>query len=88
MIRATAPVGPTSAKWQPFRIEFAVSPNKFMESSGIDELEPGEVHEAQAGLLGGLRGKDFRQRLGGDVRLSDQAHHDGGTRFVVFHADG
>jgi hypothetical protein len=60
-IRATSRLGLTSQQ-AAFRTELSVRPHDLMESSGVDEREPGDVHQEQAGLLRGLRAEDFRAR--------------------------
>ena len=69
-----------------FGTELAVRPHDLMERGGIDEREPGDVHQEQAGLLRGLRTENFRQCPGGDVSFPGEPHHDAGP-FAVFHAD-
>jgi hypothetical protein len=70
-----------------FRTELSVRPHDLMERSGVDEREPRDVRQEQAGLLRGLRAEDFRQCPGGDVGFAGEPHHGAGTIFAVFHAD-
>jgi len=45
-----------------FRAELSVRPHDLMERSGVDEREPGDVHQERARLLRGFRAENFRQR--------------------------
>ena len=59
-----------------------------VEGGRVDERESGDIHQEQAGLLGGFGAQNFGQCPGGDVGLAGEPDHGAGTAFAVFYADG